>query len=531
MGKTHLLRQLSANAQQRIAQLPFAKSLPIDGNRVLPPFGGQSSQTRASVANAEIHAEDQLLNSENYDQRKLNNSAELMLEALCKDHSLAVREHSDECLNLRNATPPAAIPVRRESKLDVFARLFHFVFREITLTFDPESVRVRCTKGNRAYTPASFSTGERQIFLLLGKFVANKTPSLFLVDEPTRNLNASLAEKFWRRMEEYRSESYFIYATHHPNFALRDGVDNVFLIQRSEITAVANTSVFASLPFEERREFLGSIPAIVAHEKVLVTEGESDGIDEVLYSYIVQDDHLHVEPLGDCGRVINAVRGIDPWNVIAPDVTLRGLVDSDFRSTEQLDGWRQLGTYVLPYHEVESILCHPDLILAVCDRMLPEIARPTHDQIVDRYVGIAGSNRYDIALKRLTEQLKLRISVSGFQADVVEAINDDDGARAAATTNLTGLRDYVGGLDVTALLNEQLTRLTTAIDQRNVEELLLLVPGKLLLPATRSFYGNNIRQNESVVELFKHHLPNADHQVLQQMREGIVALFPTAAGG
>ena len=153
------------------------------------------------------------------------------------------------------------------------------------------------------------------------------------------------------------------------------------------------------------------------------------------------------------------------------------------------------------------------------------------DRIVDRYVGIAGSNRYDIALKRLTEQLKLRISVSGFQADVVEAINDDDGARAAATTNLTGLRDYVGGLDVTALLNEQLTRLTTAIDQRNIEELLLLVPGKLLLPATRSFYGNNIRQNESVVELFKHHLPNADHQVLQQMREGIVALFPTAAGG
>ena len=84
---------------------------------------------------------------------------------------------------------------------------------------------------------------------------------------------------------------------------------------------------------------------------------------------------------------------------------------------------------------------------------------------------------------------------------------------------------------MTALLNQEIHRLTEAINQRNVEELLLLVPGKLLLPATRSFYGNNISQNESVVELFKLHFPTADHPVFQQLRDGIGALFRASAGG
>jgi energy-coupling factor transporter ATP-binding protein EcfA2 len=355
MGKTQLLRQLqqAASSSPQLPQLGISNVSMVDGNRVLSPFGGQSTRNRAEAMNAEAQAAYGLLNSEESNLTTLNMYSELMLEALCKDHSLAVREHSDTCISLQGTSPLAAIPSRRQSKLDIFQELFHYVFPEITLTFDPENVRVQCMKGEKPYTPASFSTGERQIFLLLGKFIVNKTPSLFLIDEATRNLNASLAEKFWARMEQYRSESIFVYAEHHAPFALREGVDKVFLVQRSQISIVANTIEFARLPYEERREFLGAIPAIVAHKRVLATEGDSDGLDELLYSYISQDPMLHIEPLGDCGRVLNAVKAIGPWDVIAPDVEVRGLVDCDYRPAEQLDRWGRPGIFILPYHEVE----------------------------------------------------------------------------------------------------------------------------------------------------------------------------------
>jgi energy-coupling factor transporter ATP-binding protein EcfA2 len=525
MGKTQLLRQLQQAAYQKLQQLGVSNVLMVDGNRVLPPFSGQSARNRAEVMNAESQAEQGLLNSEDSNIITLNMMSELMLEALCKDHSLAVREHSDICLSLQGALPLAAIPSRRQSKLDIFKELFHYVFPEITLIFDPENVRVYCTKGEKPYTPASFSTGERQIFLLLGKFIANRTSSLFLIDEATRNLNASLAEKFWARMEQYRSESIFVYAEHHAPFALREGVDKVFLVQRSQISIVANTIEFARLPYEERREFLGAIPAIVAHKRVLATEGDSDGLDELLYSYISQDPTLHVEPLGDCGRVLNAVKAIGPWDVIAPDVEVRGLVDCDYLPADQLDKWNQPGIFVLPYHEVESLLCHPEVIISVSEKMLPENLRPNQTEILERFVEIAKKNRYEIVFKRLTELLRRRINVSGFQTEEIKNISGDEKAITVATNNIADLKGYIGSLDVAVLLQNELLRLDNAIESYNVDELLILVPGKLLLPATRSFYGREMKENESIVNLIEMHFPDANIPVFNCIRQGISALF------
>jgi energy-coupling factor transporter ATP-binding protein EcfA2 len=528
MGKTQLLRRLQQEVSQqphKLQQHGLSHALMVDGNRVLSPFNGQSSQNRVNVANAEMQAEQGLLNSEQSDPGTLNLYSELMLEALCKDHSRAVREHSDTCLSIQGASPPAAIPSRRQSKLDIFNDLFHYVFPDITLTFDPENVRVQCTKGGQPYTPASFSTGERQIFLLLGKFIATKTPALFLIDEATRNLNASLAEKFWSRMEQYRSESIFIYAEHHAPFALREGVDKVFLVQRSQISIVADTIEFARLPYEERREYLGAIPAIVAHKRVLATEGDSDGLDELFYSYILKDPKLHVEPLGDCCRVLNAVKAIGPWNVIAPDVKVKGLVDCDYLPMDQLEHFRQSGVFVLPYHEVESILCHPEVILSVCEKMLPEGFRPDQNKILDRFVAVAKKERFDIVFKRLTELLRRKINVSGFQNDTVQNISEDAVAIAIAQNNIAQLKEYIGELDVALLLQNELQRLDTAITSRNVDELLLLVPGKRLLQATRSFYGEKMKENESVVDLIKFHFPEANIPVFNRLRQGILELF------
>jgi energy-coupling factor transporter ATP-binding protein EcfA2 len=524
MGKTQLLRQLQQVAAQKLSQLGVSNIFMVDGNRVLPPFYGQSGRNRAEVINAEIQAEQGLLNSEDSTVSTLNMYSELMLEALCKDHTLAVREHSDTCLNLQG-DGPAIIPSRRQSKLDIFKELFHYIFPEISLVFDPENVSVQCIKGESPYTPASFSTGERQIFLLLGKFIVNKTPSLFLIDEATRNLNASLAEKFWSRMEQYRPESIFVYAEHHAPFALREGVDKVFLVQRSQISVVANTIEFSRLPYEERREFLGAIPAIVAHKRVLATEGDSDGLDELLYSYISQDPRLHVEPLGDCCRVLNAVKAVAPWDVIAPDVKVRGLVDCDYLPVDELDKWKHPGIFVLPYHEVESILSHPDVVLSVCKKMLPENLCPTKADILDRFVGIAKKNRYDIAFKRLTELLRRRINVSGFQTEEIKKVAEDNKAISLAMKNTENLKKYISGLDVEALLRNELQRLDNAIESCNIDELLILVPGKSLLDATRSFYGKQINENESIVDLIRMHFPNADIPVFNNIRQRISALF------
>ncbi len=105
-----------------------------------------------------------------------------------------------------------------------------------------------------------------------------------MVDEPDRHLNPKLAEKFWSTIERnHHEDSIFIYTCHLPNFALRSGVDKVFLIDGKSSVEISDQDGFLNLPSAKQEEFLGCIPSIVARKKVLVVEGEPNGIDKQFY--------------------------------------------------------------------------------------------------------------------------------------------------------------------------------------------------------------------------------------------------------
>lgn len=125
------------------------------------------------------------------------------------------------------------------------------------------------------------------MFLLLGRFFLGDNPEFFLVDEPDRNMNPRLAERFWSTIEsEHHSGSVFVYATHSASFALRPGVDRIFLLDGNKATRVDDIESFGSLPRSAREEFLGSIPSIVTRDRVLVTEGDEGGIDKEFFEFL-----------------------------------------------------------------------------------------------------------------------------------------------------------------------------------------------------------------------------------------------------
>jgi ABC-type uncharacterized transport system ATPase subunit len=235
-GKSSLLRDFR-NQGAPAKAFGVAELRLIDGARLLRPQGS-SMVSRHLVADGPIRLASELLFEGSEDTAKQH--AQMLLEVLCADHRAKMQSHSNQCLELAKDGKPAVVPERTESLLDRFKRLFEETFPLIQLNFEAEKVTLACMRKGAQYSPDRFSSGERQVFLLLGKFIMDQKASLFLVDEPEQNLSAKLADRFWSIIERFRPESVFIYSTHALHFAVRPGVEKIFVLSTTDVINVTS---------------------------------------------------------------------------------------------------------------------------------------------------------------------------------------------------------------------------------------------------------------------------------------------------
>ena len=523
-GKTNLLKGLDAPLAQTLTDRGASRISKVDGNRVLLTTG-QSSRPRNEAAQSISYIQN-LFATEQYDQSQLIRFADSVLEALCQDHSRVGLEHSDKCDEMASEGVAVEIPKREESKLDRFLSLWGRIFPDISLDFDVSKVSVTCSKNGRDYQPNDLSTGEKQVFLLLGKFFVDDVPEIFLVDEPDRNLNPRLAEAFWSTIEDsHHDDSLFIYATHSPSFALRPGVDRVFLLDGKRSLEVDGAEGFLNLPPQYREEFLGAIPSFVTRDKVLVVEGEDDGIDRPVYEYLLGDGaDIEVIPLRDSSSVKQAVEGVTPWHRITSGITISGVVDRDYRPGQTLDELESNRLLILPFHEAESILCCPEILELAAASKFAEDNRPSLDQLLDRYLAIAMSNSLATAMRRTNERLKARLSLSTVSAEEMSKLKDDAEAKAKLAGKREALSEYVSNMDHEQVFEEEIQRIRKAIAKRDIEELLVLIEGKSLVEAACGFM--KVRDSLALLKELKHHVPDVGVvPAFGNLRKQLLAVF------
>lgn len=477
-GKTSLLKALKGPLQQFVADMGITNVSIIHGERILHPSGKSNRQRQ------ELRKGERLLRNM-WETIQLNTShlerdADYLLESMCRDHLTSAREHSEACSAWEKGGRATPFPGRRTSSLERVQRLFTSVFPEIELRVDVDDVSLRCVRNSVEYEPQSLSTGEKQVLLFLQRLAQSSEPECFLIDEPDRNLNAALAERLWDIVEtELHEKSMFVYTTHLPSFAMRANVEHVFVLDGKRAREIEKTRGFLDIPRHERVEFLGAIPSIVVRQRVLVVEGQQGGIDESVYRTLLDSDDVEVVPIESCSRVRSAVAGVDPWNTVTEGVRIAGVMERDFRPDSEIAAGGTDCLFWFPFHEIESVFCHPGLLRALLDAMYPAGTGPRHEELAESILESARASIVEVACRRTTARLGQRQQL--VMASELDAVDGADCVRALLADKHREFLTRVSQVSPTDAFDEEIAQLTDTVDQKDWGRLLQVFEGKRLV--------------------------------------------------
>lgn len=244
----------------------------------------------------------------------------------------------------------------KESVEEVWS--FVFPYRELRLEDD----RVRAISNKEEFSGSEMSDGEKIGLYLISQILLADENCTLIIDEPELHLHKALMVRLWNKLEEHRSDCTFIYITHDLDFAVNKPSSKILWIQGYN----SNTWEWKVLdqnnviPEDLFLEVLGSrIP-------ILFVEGEKGSLDVQIYQSFYEN--FTIIPCGSCNKVIEAVKGLKNHEDLHTKGVF-GLIDRDFRPTEQLKNLEKYGIYNTTVNKIENLFLVPELVDIVCQHL------------------------------------------------------------------------------------------------------------------------------------------------------------------
>ncbi len=323
-----------------------------------------------------------------------------------------------------------------------------------------EQVRARKNAGE-PYGIAELSDGERNALIIAATVLTANKGSIFLIDEPERHLHRSIISPLLTALFAERADCAFVVSTHDLLLPLDNPAARNLLVRSCQYQAQGVVSWDADLlPVEAPIDDRLKEDIIGARRRILYVEGNESSLDRPLYGLIFPD--ISVVPKESCRAVELAVRGIrgaqelhwlEAW----------GLVDGDSRSAEASEKLRQEVIFALPFHSVEALYYHPDVLKPVALRAAALTGGDGEKTFQDAI---------DAALTSLTANHVSHLSVRAAEKSVRERI----------FASLPTRQDIEGGIsininvDVSATFSAEEARLRDAIAERDFVKILSLYP-------------------------------------------------------
>ena len=387
-------------------------------------------------------------------------------------------------------------PLRKEPPLNVLIDLFHEIFPQIVLEFDENSRQIRCSKNNSPkYTPNTLSEGEKQVFSLLADILLlTEKRSVIIVDEPELNLNPKLACKVWDTIENELIDSIFIYATHSVSFTMRSNIDKIYVLS-SENENFSEISKIDELQENDLRELLGTIPTILSSSKVLFTEGKDSSFDSIFYRWLARGKNsFEVLPVGSCNDVKAITSRIGVWHKIAHNIKLKGIIDKDFKSVEEIQQYEIANLNVLKFHEAESYLCYPELVEKIALRLNLVENIPNAGQIKDLIFKKLEERSIYIVAQYVSRKASIQAAISinrKFLSEVDSFEKLEQQLIEKSAQQQEAVTDKIGESRIKELIKERKDYIEKAVIEKDIDVALVLLPGKELLSEISSMVGCN----------------------------------------
>jgi hypothetical protein len=432
------------------------------------------------------------------------------------------REYYDRLANWAREGRNGAPPEQPLTAIERVFALFTEIFPDISLSVT-ESEQIYCQKKGQTYPITGASDGEKQVFALLCDLLLNDGDELLvLVDEPEAHLNPYLAVRFWNILESHLIRSQFVHVSHCISFAMREQVDSLFVID-GPTGALKPLPSIADLSQVDATEFLGAIPGILSRPFALAVEGNNDSFDSAFYAWLINRSDVSVVALGSCTDVEAATRRLSLWRELAPTARIVGIIDRDFSYNEP-SACEDEGVIVLHYHEAESYLCHPDVIASLVEKLFGRDPVETRKQVVDSLVKRAATQSLQIAALRAFPKLQIDFSISLPKSALtkVRSLDDlTDGLVRMAESRSSVIKERLSSVTIKASLQRELGVVQRAINERDVDALLAIVPGKETLKDILELLG--LASETELIDACKKHLSVSDFPCLQSLSQKIIA--------
>ncbi len=431
--------------------------------------------------------------------------------------------HSDKVDAWQKSGQVGPAPIREEPPLNKLFNLFSEIFPAITLTLNSQTKKLLCSKnGSAPYSPLLLSDGEKQVLSILADISILADPnSLILVDEPELNLNPSLASRVWETIENDLPQSIFIYTTHDVGFSMRSNVEKVFVLsnENENISEIKNINQISP---NDLRLLLGSIPAILSTNAALITEGKPNSFDSIFYRWVLGTAAIETVPMGGGSDVVAVSNRTGVWDAIAPTVSIKGVIDRDFKSDETLSNFCSPTTVILDFHEAESYLCIPAIVKTVSESIGLIEKPPTIEEIESTIRQEFEHNLLKISAQRVFDKTTIKLSVS-IQKKVLNEISTEQELEEKLleeSRNQTEFaEEHLSEDKIKEFLASELSICKKALSENDINKMLKLTPGKSLIAKISSITG--ARNISDYARACAKHIRIDSIQELQSLRDRI----------
>jgi hypothetical protein len=441
----------------------------------LPPMGTDAARQRFS------HQKNQSRSK----HWELEADFDSMLQQMLAEHSsLTMELYRQYRADPGNVTLPELTSLTRMEDLwaDIYpGRQLHWRdLKPVVITHSPGS--------STEYSANQMSDGEKAVMYLAGR-VFTAPSGVLVVDEPETHMHSLLAVKLWNALEDARPDIRFVYVTHDLTFALSRR-DAKFVLA-SPLTGLRIIALDQSLPSDVTEPLLGSASLSFYASRVVFCEGESTSLDSELYNAWFSGPDTVVRAVGNCHRVMRCVDALANGGLTS-GLHAVGIVDGDFHPQEFTSSLTEQGLHVLRVHEVESLLCIPGVVEAVCTHVSRDFNTTEYRTALAKTVN--GEQRHKLIIERWKRRMEPRLealvsNVSGRNKPVDEIIKD-----------LPEIFDYQKWVfSPEEFLREERSRIESAIPAGSIDEILSIVPGKQLLPVAAQHAGMTIEAYTDLV--------------------------------
>lgn len=353
---------------------------------------------------------------------------------------------------------------------DRIKSIWREVFPQRQLEF--ETAKVIAVYNGDQYQAKYMSDGERVALYLISQCLLAPSGMMIIIDEPEIHLHRTIMTRLWDTIERFCEEKVFVYITHDLDFAASRKDAAKIWVQAYQPPHAWDLQLLPEnedIPEGLMLEVLGN------RKPVLFVEGEKTSYDYQLYQHIYSG--RYVVPVHNCSKVIELTKAFNNDKIrTIHHLDVKGLIDRDYLSQDEVDANARFGITALNVAEVENLYLLEPLLRMVAEQMNfdpNEIVNKVKDFIFNEFI-----KEQDIQLRDLCSR-QIAFKLQQFSKP-----------KGGSLQNLKdAVTSTVASVDVDKIYTQNSRLVAEIINKRDYNKLLSVYNRKSLPARVSSFFG------------------------------------------